>query len=159
MRPSAISDVNVEGWDVVSADAVRVGQVREAREGFLIVELVPTLRGAAEQPGRPQPGEVLPGEPPLPETTRLTDPDPTVAETEIYGHQSSGASKHAGAIPAAVPRDSPRDRDIDPDGDQPVGRLVRVPASQVRMVEGDDRVFLDSLRSQEVADLPAVDLP
>jgi hypothetical protein len=140
---------------VVSADAVRVGQVREAREGFLTVELVPTLRGAAEQPGRPQAGEVLPGEPPLPETTRLTDPDPTVAETEIYGHQSSGASQHAGAIPAAVPRDSPRDQDVD----QQVGRLVRIPASQVRMVEGDDRVFLDALRSQEVASLPAVDLP
>jgi hypothetical protein len=114
MPPSTMA---VEGWDVVSADAVRVGQVREAREGFLIVELVPTLRGAAEQPGRPRlgevlPGEVLPGEPPLPETTRLTDPDPTVAETEIYGHQSSGASKHAGDIPAAVPRSSPRDRDV-----------------------------------------------
>jgi hypothetical protein len=147
MPRSVIPDV--EGWDVVSADAVRVGQVREAREGFLIVEIVPTLRGAAEQPGRPRLGEVLPGEP---GTTRLTDPDPT--ETEIYGHQSSGASKHAGAIPGAVPRDSPRDRDVD----EEVGRLVRIPASQVRLVEGDDRVFLDSLRSQEVAGLPAHDL-
>jgi hypothetical protein len=152
MPPRAIADVNVEGWDVVSADAVRVGQVRESREGFLIVELVPTLRGAAEQPGRPQPGEVLPGEP---GTTRLTDPDPTVAETKIYGNQSSGASKHAGAIPAAVPRDSPRDQDVD----QQTGRLVRISTAQVRMVEGDDRVFLDSLRSQEVAGLPAADLP
>jgi hypothetical protein len=151
MRPNAISDVNVEGWDVVSADAVRVGQVREAREDFLIVELVPTLRGGTEQPGRPQPGEVLPGEP---GTTRLTDPDPTVAETEIYGHQNPGASKHAGAIPAAVPRDSPRDQDVD----QQAGRLIRIPVSQVRLVEGDERVFLESLRSQEVADLPAVDL-
>jgi hypothetical protein len=158
MLPSTLS--NVEGWDVVSADAVRVGQVREAREGFLIVELVPTLRGAADLPGRPRLGEirlgeVLPGEPPLPETTRLTDPDPTVAETEIYGHQSSGASKHAGAIPGAVPRSSPRDRDVD----EEVGRLVRIPASQVRVVEGDGRVFLDSLRSQEVAGLPVVDIP
>jgi len=153
--PPRVTDVNVEGWDVVSADAVRVGQVREAREGFLIVELVPTLRGAAEQPGRPQPGEVLPGEPPLPDTTRLTDPDPTVAETEIYGHQNPGASKHAGAIPAAVPRDSPRDRDVN----EEVGRLVRIPAAEIRMVEGDDRVFLDSLRSQEVAGLPSNDLP
>ncbi len=143
-------NVNVEGWDVVSADAVRVGQVRESREGFLIVELVPTLRGAAEQPGRPQPGEILPGQA---GTTQLTDPDPTVAETEIYGNQNSGALKHAGAIPAAVPRDSPRDRDAD----QPAGRLVRIPASQVRIVEGDDRVFLDTLRSQEVAGLPATD--
>ena len=153
MPPSVLP--NVEGWDVVSADAVRVGQVRESREGFLIVELVPTLRGAAEQAGRPQAGEVLPGEPPLPETTRLTDPDPTVAETEIYGNQNSGAAKHAGDIPAAVPRDQRRsglrDRDVDEDG----GRLVRIPASQVRVVEGDDRVFLDSLRSQEVAGLPA----
>lgn len=153
MPPSTLP--NVEGWDVVSADAVRVGQVREAREGFLIVELVPTLKGASELPGRPRlgedkPGEVLPGEPPLPETTRLTDPDPTVAETEIYGHQNSGAMKHAGDIPAAVPRSSPRDRDVD----EEVGRLVRIPASQVRLVEGDDRVFLDSLRSQEVAGLP-----
>jgi hypothetical protein len=147
---------NVEGWDVVSADAVRVGQVREAREGFLIVELVPTLRGAAEQPGRPQPGEVLPGEP---GTTRLTDPDPTVAETEIYGQQNSGASKHAGAIPAATPRDQRRDSPRDRDVNEEVGRLVRIPASQVRLVEGDDRVFLGSLRSQEVADLPAVELP
>jgi hypothetical protein len=86
-----------------------------------------------------------------------------VAETEIYGHQNPGASKHAGAIPAATPRgqrrDSQRDRDVNPDGDQSVGRLVRVPASQVRLVEGDDRVFLDSLRSQEVAGLPSNDLP
>lgn len=150
--PPRVTEVNVEGWDVVSADAVRVGQIREAREDFLIVELVPTLRGGAEQPGRPQPGEVLPGEP---GTTPLTDPDPTVAETEIYGHQNPGASKHAGAIPAAVPRDSPRDQDVD----QEAGRLVRISASQVRLVEGDERVFLESLRSQEVADLPAVDLP
>jgi hypothetical protein len=135
---------------VVSADAVRVGQVHESLEGFLIVELVPTLRGAAEQPGRPQSKEVLPGEP---GTTRLTDPDPTVAETQIYGNQSSGAAKHAGEIPAAAPRDSPRDQDVE----QEVGRFVRIPASQVRMVEGDDRVFLDSLRSQEVAGLPAAD--
>ena len=151
MPPSLLS---VEGWDVVSADAVRVGQVREAREGFLIVELVPTLRGGTELPGRPQPGEVLPGEP---GAARLTDPDPTVAETQIYGHQNPGASKHAGAIPAAVPRSTPRDQDVDSDGDQGVGRLVRIPSSEVRRVEGDDRIFLDSLRSQEVAGLPAVD--
>lgn len=149
MPPSLLT--NVEGWDVVSADAVRVGQVREAREDFLIVELVPTLRGGADQPGRPQAGEVLPGEPPLPETTRITDPDPTVAETEIYGHQNPGSMKHAGDIPAAVPRDSPRDRDVD----QETARLVRIPASGARVVEGDRRVFLDSLRSQEIADLPA----
>jgi len=148
--PPRVTEVNVEGWDVVSADAVRVGQVREARNDVLIVELVPTLRGGAEQPGRPQPGEVLPGET---GTTGLTDPDPTVAETEIYGHQNSGASKHAGAIPAAVPRSSPRDRDVD----EEAGRLVRISVSQVRLVEGDERVFLDSLRSQEVADLSAVD--
>lgn len=146
MPPSALG--NVEGWDVVSADAVRIGQVREAREGFLIVELVPTLRGGADQPGRPQAGEVLPGEP---ATTRLTDPDPTVAETEIYGHQNPGSMKHAGDIPAAVPRSSPRDRDVD----QETARLVRIPAADARFVEGDRRVFLDSLRSQEVADLPA----
>lgn len=158
MPPSRAEAIlpHVEGWDVVSADAVRVGQVREAREGFLIVELVPTLRGAAQQPGRPQPGEVLPGEP---GTTRLTDPDPTVAETQIYGHQNPGAAKHAGAIPGAVPRDSPRDRDVDPDGDPPAGGLVRIPASQFRMVQGDERVFLDSLRSQEVAGLPPAHLP
>jgi hypothetical protein len=149
MPPSTLA--NVEGWDVVSADAVRVGQVREAREDFLIVELVPTLRVGAEQPGRPQPGEILPGEP---GTTRLTDPDPTVAETEIYGQQNSGAMKHSGDIPAAVPRSTPRDRDVD----EEVGRLVRIPASHVRVVDGDDRVFLDSLRSQEVAGLPAADL-
>lgn len=149
MPPSLLT--NVEGWDVVSADAVRVGQVREAREDFLIVELVPTLRAAADQPGRPQAGEVLPGEPPLPETTRITDPDPTVAETEIYGHQNPGSMKHAGDIPAAVPRSSPRDRDVD----QETARLVRIPASGARVVEGDRRVFLDSLRSQEIADLPA----
>ena len=146
MPPSLLA--NVEGWDVVSADAVRIGQVREAREDFLIVELVPTLRVAADQPGRPQAGEILPGEP---GTTRITDPDPTVAETEIYGQQNPGAMKHAGDIPAAVPRSSPRDRDVD----QEAGRLVRVPASGARVVEGDRRVFLDALRSQEVADLPA----
>lgn len=151
MPPSVLTDV--EGWDVVSADAVRVGQVREAREDFLVVELVPTLRGGTDLPGRPHAGEVLPGEPPLPETTRLTDPDPTVAETEIYGHQNPGAMKHAGDIPAAVPRDSPRDRDVD----RPAGRLVRIPASGARLVEGDRRVFLHSLRSQEIADLPAAD--
>lgn len=157
MPPSmtTVNLANVAGWDVVSADAVRVGQVREVREDFLVVELVPTLRGAADQPGRPQVGEVLPGEPPLPETTRLTDPDPTVAETEIYGHQNPGAMKHAGDIPAAVPRSNPRDRDVD----QETARLVRIPASQVRLAEGDRRVFLDSLRGQEVADLPAADLP
>lgn len=151
MPPSTPANItNVEGWDVVSADAVRVGEVREAREGFLIVELVPTLRSGADQPGRPRLGEVLPGEP---GTTRLTDPDPTVAETEIYGHQNSGSMKHAGDIPAAVPRSSPRDRDVD----QEAGRLVRIPTSGARVVEGDRRVFLDSLRSQEVADLPAAD--
>jgi hypothetical protein len=148
VRPSTLA--SVEGWDVISADAVRVGRVHEAREDSLIVELVPTLKGANELPGRPQPGEVLPGEP---GTTRLTDPDPTVAETEIDGHESAGARKHAGDIPAAVPRSTPRDRDVDEQG----GRLVLIPAAQARVHEGDDRVFLDSLRSQEVAGLPPLD--
>lgn len=145
---STLNLPDVEGWDVVSADAVRVGRVHEVDEGFLVVELVPTLHGATHQPGRPQPGEVLPGEP---GTTRLTDPDPTVAETEIYGHAhaNAGARKHAGDIPAAVPRDRPRDEDVD----QGAGRLVRIPASEVRVREGDDRVFLETLRSQEVAGL------
>lgn len=139
---------DVKGWDVVSADAVRVGRVREVDEGFLVVELVPTLQGAADQPGRPQPSEVLPGEP---GTTRLTDPDPTVAETELYGQANAGARKHAGDIPAAVPRDRPRDEDVD----EGLGRLVHIPASEARVREGDGRVFLETLRSQEVAGLAA----
>jgi hypothetical protein len=135
---------DVEGWDVVSADAVRVGRVHEVDGSFLVVELVSTLH--ADQPGRPQPGEVLPGEP---GTTRLTDPDPTVAETGIYGQANAGARKHAGDIPAAVPRDRPRDQDVD----EGAGPLVRIPAFEARVREGDDRVFLDTLRSQEVAGL------
>ncbi|HWM91149.1 MAG TPA: hypothetical protein VN493_10310 [Thermoanaerobaculia bacterium] len=147
MRPSAVDLPNVEGWDVISADAVRVGRVHDVEEGFLVVEIVPTLHAAGEHAGRPQAGEILPGEH---DTTRLTDPDPTVAETDIYTHANAGARQHAGDIPAAVPRDRPRDRDAN----EGAGRLVRIPASQVRVREGEDRVFLETLRSQEVASLP-----
>jgi hypothetical protein len=148
-RTATVDLSGVHGWDVVSADAVRIGRVHGLSEDgrFLEVELTPTLPGATGQPGRPQPGEVLPGNP---NTTRLTDPDPTVAETEIYGHYNTGARQHAGEMPAAVPRDRPRDRDV-PDE---VPRLVHIPVEQARVHEGDDRVFLDSLRSQEVESLP-----
>lgn len=148
-RTATLDLSGVDGWDVVSADAERIGRVHGlSRDGrFLEVELTPTIPPAAELPGRPQPGESLPGNP---GTTRLTDPDPTVAETEIYGHYNTGARKHAGDIPAAVPRDRPRDRDVS----EEVPRLVLVPVEQARVREGDDRVFLHSLRSQEVAGLP-----
>ena len=148
MREATVDLPNVDGWDVVSADAVRVGRVIEVdREGFLVVELVPTLRGGADLPGRPVAGEVLPGEP---GTTRITDPDPTVGETELYGSQNAGAMKHAGDLGAAVPRDSARDRAVD----EEAGRRVRIPASLAQAREGESQVFLGSLRSQEVAALP-----
>lgn len=149
MREAAVDLPNVDGWDVISADAVRVGRVIEVdREGFLVVELVPTLRGGADLPGRPVPGEPLPGDRPA---TRLTDPDPTVAETEIYGHQSPGAMKHAGDPGAAVPRDSPRDRAVD----EEAPRRVRIPARLAQAREEESHIFLGSLRSQEIAALPA----
>jgi hypothetical protein len=148
-RTATLDLSGVDGWDVVSADAVRIGRVHRLSEDgrFLEVELTPTIPGATEEPGRPQPGESLPGNP---NTTRLTDPDPTVAETKIYGHYNTGARQHAGAIPAAVPRDRPRDQDVSDD----VPRLVLIPAEQARVREGDEQVFLHSLRSQEVASLP-----
>jgi hypothetical protein len=148
-RTAAVHLPDLRGWDVVSADAVRIGRAHGLVDGdrFLEVELVPTLPGQAEQPGKPGPGEVLPGNP---NTTRLTDPDPTVAETEIHGPFNTGARQHAGDIPAAVPRDRPRDRDAT----EGVPRHVRIPVDEVRVREGDDRVFLETLRSQEVAALP-----
>lgn len=148
-RTATVDLSGVDGWDVVSADAERIGRVHGLSEDgrFLEVELTPTLPGATGQPGRPQPGETLPGNP---GTTRLTDPDPTVAETEIYGHYNTGARQHAGEMPAAVPRDRARDRDASAE----VPRLVLIPVEQARVREGDDRVFLESLRSQEVAGLP-----
>jgi hypothetical protein len=141
--------VDLSGRDVVSADAVRIGRVHGlSGDGrFLEVELSPTVPPRATG----QPHEALPGNLPGPDTTRLTDPDPTVAETEIYAHFNTGARQHAGAIPAAVPRDRPRDRNAD-DG---VPRLVRIPVEQARVREGDDgQVFLETLRSQEVESLP-----
>lgn len=148
-RTSTLDLSAVDGWDVVSADAVRIGRVHGlSQDGrFLEVELTSTIPGAADQPGRPQPGESLPGNP---NTTGLTDPDPTVAETQIYGHFNTGARQHAGDMPAAVPRDRSRDQDVT----EETPRLVLIPAEQARVNEGDDRVFLVSLRSQEVASLP-----
>lgn len=151
-RASSTLDLSdVRGRDVVSADAVRVGQVHDlVQDGrFLEVELVPTL-GPAGQAGAPQPGEVLPGNP---GTTRLTDPDPTVAETSIYSQYNTGARQHAGAMPGAVPRDSPRDPAPEEIADGE-GRYVWIPAEHVRLREGEDQVFLETLRSQEIASLP-----
>ena len=153
MREATVDLPHVDGWDVISADAVRVGRVVEVdREGFLVVELVPTLRGGADLPGRPTPGERLPGDLP---NTRLTDPDPTVGETELYGHQNAGAMKHASDLGAAVPRDSSRDRAVD----EEAPRRVRIPARLAQAREGESQVFLGSLRSQEVAALPSGSAP
>lgn len=150
-RPSRTSGIgggvdlaDVQGRDVVSADAVRVGQVVDLVEDgrFLEVELVPTLTGS------PHPNDTL-----NPRTSRLDDPDPTVAETRISGHYNPGARQHAGAMPGAVPKDRPRD----PEPEEIAaghGRRVWIPAGHVRLREGEDQVFLETLRSQEVADLP-----
>lgn len=117
-----------EGWDVISADAVRVGRVvEEDREGFVVVELLPTLGQAADAP--------LPAEPPA---SPLTDPNPTVAETEIYAHQNAGALQHA----------------VDTDEEAP--RRVRISARLVQEREEENQVVVGSLRSQEIAALPAV---
>lgn len=144
-RSSSTVDLSdVRGWDVISADAIRVGRVNDlVQDGrYLEVELVPTLTGS------PHPNETL-----NPKATRLTDPDPTVAETKIYSHYNTGARQHAGAMPGAVPKDRPRD----PAPEEIAGghgRHVWIPAGHVRLREGEDRVFLETLRSQEIADLP-----
>lgn len=119
-----------EGWDVISADSVRVGQVVEDSEGSLVVELLPTLLQAS----RPDPGARRPAEP-------LTDPDPTVAETDLYAHQNAGALKHAGGAEVA----------------EEVPRRVRIPARLIQAREGEGQVVVGSLRSQEIAALPTVD--
>lgn len=142
-HPLEISDIR--GWDVISADAVRVGRVHDVvQDGqYLDVELVPTL------PGSPHPNQTL-----NPRATTLTDPDPTVAETEISSQYNAGSRQHAGAMPGAVPRDSPRDTPAPEELTDGEGPRVLIPAGHVRLREGEDRVFLETLRSQEIAELP-----
>ncbi len=142
-HPLEISDIR--GWDVISADAVRVGRVHDVLQDgrYLDVELVPTL------PGSPHPNETL-----NPKASTLTDPDPTVAETKINEHYNAGARQHAGAMPGAAPRDSPRDAPAPEELTDGEGPHVRIPADHVRLREGENRVFLETLRSQEIAELP-----
>ena len=147
-------DRDLRGRDVISADAIRVGRVRdvvtdpgsgEAR--YLEVELTtPLPRGTTG--GEPRPGEVFPGE--LGSRSTLTDPDPTVAETSIQSHLNTGAEQHAGVHPGAVPVDRGRD-DESPDADE---RRVWVAIANVRVREDDGQVHLEGLRSQELAALP-----
>lgn len=142
-HPLDLSDIR--GWDVISADAVRVGRVHDlVQDGrYLVVELVPTLLGS------PHSNETL-----NPKATRLTDPDPTVAETKLSSQYNAGARQHAGAMPGAVPRDSPRDVPAPEELTGGEGPHVLIPADHIRLREGEDRVFLETLRSQEIAELP-----
>jgi len=150
--------LDVRGWSVLAADAVLIGTVYDLLDdgarGTLVVELDPKklmghlpereetrLNDDDERPGR----SVLGGE------NRLHDVDPTAGETQTTGFLSPGARQHAAELPLAAPWNR---GDMADDEDEPGPPRVLVGVDRARFLEDEKEVFLEDVRSVDVARLP-----
>jgi hypothetical protein len=149
-----LSDRDLRGWDVIAADAVRIGKVRDVVDGrSLDVELDPTTMGSLlrfQQDEAHQvndrPVEVRPhGD------TQLGDVDPTVGVDQTTRFLTPGPQQHTGEHPGAVPRerreDTRRGDDVEPGPE----RHVLIPLDDARIDRDSHQVFLRETRSGDAA--------
>ena len=148
----------VDGWDVISADATRIGKARGVVDDrWLEVVLDGETMGGllqfqrdAEQQVNDRHVEVQPhgGE-------QLGDLDPTVGVNQTTEFLRPGPRQHAGEHPGAVPYDR-RDNtnrygdnlDFGPE------RHVLIPKGDARVDRDTKQIFLRETRSSDAAALP-----
>lgn len=146
----------VDGWDVISADATRIGKARGVVDGrWLEVVLDGETLGSllrferdAEQQVNDRHVEVRPhGD------EQLGDLDPTVGTSPA--EHLSGARQHAGEHPGAVPYDRRDNTNRSGDNlDFGPERRVLIPRSDARVDRGTKQIFLRETRSSDAAALP-----
>lgn len=160
-RRVATGDPDVRGWDVVAADGVKIGRVRdllvdthEDRVRYLELELDPHAVSAGTDPERARKINVAEheGEPRLAGGHPLTDVNPvTGGGTEETGFLAAGAEQHAAEHAAA----QPRERELrEHYGEAPRELRVLVPVGAARLKENTDQVFLETVGSHEAVHLP-----
>jgi hypothetical protein len=149
----------VDGWDVISADATCIGKARGVVDGrWLEVVLDGETMGDllkfqrdAEQQVNDRQVEVPPHG-----SEQLGDLDPTVGVNQTTEFLRPGPRQHAGEHPGAVPHDR-RDNtnrygdnlDFGPE------RHVLIPRSDVLRADRDTKqIFLRETRSSDTAALP-----
>jgi hypothetical protein len=148
----------VDGWDVIAADAVRIGKAKGVVDDrWLDVVLDAETMGSllhfqrdAERQVNDRPVEVRPhGD------EQLGDVDPTVGVNQTTELLSPGPRQHAGEHPGAVPYD--RKDNTNRYGDNAEfgpERHVLIPKSDARVDRDTKQVFLRETRSADAAALP-----
>jgi hypothetical protein len=152
-----LSGRDVRGWDVIAADGVRIGKVRDLVEDrSLEVELDPTTMGSLlrfqadeERQLNERHLEVQPhgGE-------QLGDVDPTAGVNQTTRFLAPGPRQHTGEHPGAVPRDRKEDTNRGGDAEPGLERHVLIPLQDARIDRDSHQVFLRETRSTDAAALP-----
>lgn len=148
----------VDGWDVIAADAVRIGKAKGvADDRWLVVELDPQTLGSllSEQrtPER-QVNDRLVEEPPSGDE-QLGDVDPTVGVDQTTAFLNPGPRQHAGEHPGAVPHDRKDNTNRYGDNvEETSERQVLIPRNEARGDRDTKQIFLRETRSSDAAGLP-----
>jgi hypothetical protein len=158
LRPAS---TRLRGWTVLGADGEKVGTVHEqltAADGtdWLDVELAGTALAQDLAAGGPGEGSritagAFPPDPNRPGSRPQADVEPTVGESDRTAFLNTGARQHTPEATASVPRDDDRQGGS--------GRLehprVLIPLDAARLKEKDEQVVLATLRTLDLAGLPA----
>lgn len=148
----------VEGWDVISADATRIGKARGVVDDrWLDVVLDGETMGSLLQFQRDAGSQVndrlVEVQPHGDE--QLGDLDPTVGVDQTTEFQRPGPSQHAGEHPGAVPHDRKDNTNRYGDNaDLGPERHVLIPRSDARVDRDTKQIFLRETRSTDAAALP-----
>jgi hypothetical protein len=153
-----LSDRDIRGWDVIAADAERIGKVRGVVEdSYLDVELDPTTLGSLlrfqEDEERQLNDRLVEVQPPGDE--QLGDIDPTVGVDQTTKFFAPGPRQHAGEHPGAVPRKRKEDTNRGDDAEPGPERRVLIPLDDARVDRDSHQVFLRTTRSSDAAALPS----
>lgn len=148
----------VDGWDVISADATRIGKVRGVVDDrWLDVVLDGETMGSLllfhREPERQVNEHLVEVRPHGDE--QLGDLDPTVGVNQTTELLRPGPRQHAGEHPGAVPYDRRDNTNRSGDNvDFGPERHVLIPRSDARVDRDTKQVFLRETRSSDAAALP-----
>jgi hypothetical protein len=153
-----LSDRDIRGWDVIAADAERIGKVRGVVEDrYLDVELDPETMGSLlrfqQDEARQLNDRLVEVQPHGDE--QLGDLDPTVGVDQTTKFLAPGPRQHTGEHPGAVPRERKEDTNRGGDAEPGPERHVLIPLDDARVDRDSHQVFLRTIRSSDAAALPA----
>jgi hypothetical protein len=150
-----LSDRDIRGWDVIAADAERIGKVRSIVEDrYLEVELDATTMGNLrfqQDEGRQMNDRLMEVRPHGDE--QLGDVDPTVGVDQTTRFLAPGPRQHTGEHPGAVPRERKEDTNRGGDAEPRSERHVLIPLQDARIDRDSHQVFLRETRSTDAAAL------